>query len=281
MKKQLLKKIYAVVILMMFSVSANAQIIYTDLDPDVTIDRESGGAPLTYSIDLNNDGIFDVTLSTYRVFSSIFRPNVIETTAITSSQILLNSNYTNNRVAYLSAGSIIGNSSQTWDATSQARRLYQQPQFSTTVDPSNWPFNEDRFLGVRFLVGGNWFYGWVRISLPSISSFTIRDYAYNSAPNQPILAGETGTLGLNENHVASQISIFPNPASNQLTISLKSFQPEVEVSIVDITGKTVHKIKETETRKIEVYTTDFASGIYLVQIKATDFIETKKLIVKK
>lgn len=50
---------------------------------------------------------------------------------------------------------------------------------------------------------------------------------------------------------------------------------------IDTTGKIVCKTKESETQNIKVNTTDFASGIYLVLINAKDFIETKKLVVKK
>jgi hypothetical protein len=133
-------------------------------------------------------------------------------------------------------------------------------------------------------VGGNWFYGWVRLSTFTArarSRFTVRDYAYNPVPNQPILAGQTSALGLNENPLASKTTIFPNPASNQVTISLESLQQEVEVSMTDTTGKVVYKTKESETQNIAVNTIDFANGIYLVQIKAKDYTTTKKLVVNK
>ena len=70
MKKQLQKKIYAclpvgmafIVTAIIFSVSANAQIVYTDVNPDVTYNTNGG----VYALDLNNDGItdFDITFTT-------------------------------------------------------------------------------------------------------------------------------------------------------------------------------------------------------------------------
>ena len=43
MKKQLLKNISAfIVTAMLFSASANAQIVYTDVNPDVTINTNGG-----------------------------------------------------------------------------------------------------------------------------------------------------------------------------------------------------------------------------------------------
>ena len=77
------------------------------------------------------------------------------------------------------------------------------------------------------------------------------------------------------------ISIFPNPATNHLTIALGSNTKKVEVTIADITGKIIYSTTVSETQKIEVNTQDFAKGIYVVQIQSADFIATKKLVIEK
>ncbi len=76
------------------------------------------------------------------------------------------------------------------------------------------------------------------------------------------------------------VLLFPNPANNHLTIALASNYKKTEVTITDITGKIIYSATESAMQKMEVSTKDFASGVYLVQIQTTDFIETKKLIVK-
>jgi hypothetical protein len=113
------------------------------------------------------------------------------------------------------------------------------------------------------------------------STFIVKDYAYNSIPDSVILAGQTTTTGLIENSFSSSINLFPNPATNQLTIALGSNNKKVEVSIADITGKVVYTTIATDTQRVEINTNDFAEGIYVVQIQAADFIATKKLVVKK
>jgi hypothetical protein len=286
MKKQLQKKVYAILIMMIVCVTvSNAQIIYTDLDPDVVIPQSSyNNSQLgVYTIDFNNDGIIDLGLKARYINRALGGPpngsgDVLASTSVTPPSELLTSFSTVTWGLNLDANSLIEDASQTW--SNSTARLDNNNSCASYC----WPLNVNRFIGVRFSVGGDWFYGWVRLSISlsnTSSSCTVRDYAYNSLPNQPILAGQTSSLGINENPLASKINIFPNPTSNQLTISLGKVQPEVEVSITDITGKTVYKIKESERQNIEINTTDFASGIYLVQIKTTDFIETKKLIVKK
>ncbi|MBL0343337.1 MAG: T9SS type A sorting domain-containing protein [Bacteroidetes bacterium] len=120
----------------------------------------------------------------------------------------------------------------------------------------------------------------------SSASMTIKDYAYNTIPNQLILAGQTVATGINENSFASSINIFPNPATDKLTIALGSNNEKVEVTIADITGKVIYSTTASNPdsyrdEKIEVNTQDFAEGIYVVQIQSVDFTATKKLIVNK
>ncbi|MBL0343326.1 MAG: T9SS type A sorting domain-containing protein [Bacteroidetes bacterium] len=56
-----------------------------------------------------------------------------------------------------------------------------------------------------------------------------------------MLAGQTTATGIIENSFASSINIFPNPTKDKLTISLKSINQKVEVTITDITGKVIYK----------------------------------------
>ena len=46
-------------------------------------------------------------------------------------------------------------------------------------------------LGLRFDIAGATHYGWARLRVPSPTSFTLLDYAYNSVPDEAILAGQT------------------------------------------------------------------------------------------
>lgn len=65
MKKQLQKKITAfIVTAMMFCASANAQIVYTDVIPDVVRGcNYPSPCGADFLIDLNNDGINDFTFA--------------------------------------------------------------------------------------------------------------------------------------------------------------------------------------------------------------------------
>ena len=65
-----------------------------------------------------------------------------------------------------------------------------------------WQPNMTAYLGVEFDINGGTHYGWIRMStwfLEGVNGGIIEEWAYNSIPGQPILAGqvpEPGTLAL-------------------------------------------------------------------------------------
>jgi hypothetical protein len=53
-----------------------------------------------------------------------------------------------------------------------------------------WLNTQHRFLGLKFTVGGQIHYGWARFTVAGQTS-TLTGYAYETVPNQPIIAGQT------------------------------------------------------------------------------------------
>ncbi len=281
MKKQLLKEFCAfIVIAVMFSVSANAQIVYTDVNPDETINTNGG----VYALDLNNDGLTDYTIT---FTTTIFASKTNKFITITP----LGANKVGTDYIYPSAlplNTLIDSSSFTWLGSANQHlisRLWFQPpnqQPALWQYRGNWNGVSNKYIPLQLDLGSQNIYGWARLDAATdAASFTVKDYAYNSIPNQSILAGQTMTTGIIENSLASSIDLFPNPADKHLTIDLGSSHKNVQLNIADITGKVVYATKATDTQKVEVNTSEFAEGIYMVQIQAGGFWGTKKLIVGK
>ena len=152
------------------------------------------------------------------------------------------------------------------------------------ITSGQWINTADGYLGLKLISGSSIYYGWARLRVARfVTSFTIMDYAYNSTPNQFILAGDTGTgtTGITNNSFASSIKLYPNPATNHLTIALGSINKNVELTIADLTGKIIYTATTDETDKIEVNTNEFAEGLYTVRIQTGEYIATKKILVKK
>jgi hypothetical protein len=296
MKKQLLKRFYALIVPiaigMMFSASANAQIVYTDVNPDNQIDSTN----IIYHLDLNNDGITDYNI-TYTTLTQtitcggtyIRTSYIIEVAPLDSNEVgrdvsgsngfptalLLNSSIDDTSFTWLNGGSR-GLATKGWTCGGPTMMHLQTYFACNFLNASN------KYLALRLHVASQVYYGWVRLSVASgVINATIFDYAYNSSPGQPILAGQTIATGIIENSFASSINLYPNPADNHLTIAWGSNNKKVEVTIADVTGKIIYTTIARDTQKVEMNTEDFAKGIYVVQIQSGELIGTNKLVIEK
>ena len=77
------------------------------------------------------------------------------------------------------------------------------------------------------------------------------------------------------------VPVYPNPSTNFFTIALENKHSEVDVTITDISGKIIYKTNVTGIQKLEINTSDFAEGVYLVRLHAPDFVETKKVVIAR
>ncbi len=80
--------------------------------------------------------------------------------------------------------------------------------------------------------------------------------------------------------VNSNFSIYPNPTSTSIFISLISSDNPTIVKIIDLNGKIIQKNVFSETNNIKLDVSNISSGIYLLSIENQNFTETKKLIIK-
>ena len=84
------------------------------------------------------------------------------------------------------------------------------------------------------------------------------------------------TVGLDNDFIENNISIYPNPTSSQVTIS--DTDKEISnITIIDITGKVVLSLKPENT---EIDLSMLKNGIYFMKIQQGDEFVTKKIIKK-
>jgi hypothetical protein len=79
-------------------------------------------------------------------------------------------------------------------------------------------------------------------------------------------------LGI-DNSVMANVSIYPNPTSNNVTIELEG---KFNFSILDINGKIL--LTETAKDKKNVSLVDFAKGIYFINVQAANSNATYKIV---
>lgn len=83
----------------------------------------------------------------------------------------------------------------------------------------------------------------------------------------------TEILAINEVSFLNEIKIFPNPVSQNLTISISEMLAYNSASIYSIEGK---KLMETDEKTIDV--SSLKSGVYFITIETTQGTITKKIV---
>jgi hypothetical protein len=179
---------------------AEAQIIYTPSNTPMAIAQENQGLALT-PLDLNNDGTPDFTfamLSTAKFSSSGgttigFKFFLKVVPGKTGNEAVQGQRAPT--AAAMPAGATIG-SQQKFGAGDLYLGIKAFNGFYR--NSGTWQNVEFAYVGLKFLIKGQVHYGWARVKFPypgGIGFPSIYGYAYESTPNQPIVAGQTsGTL---------------------------------------------------------------------------------------
>jgi len=79
-----------------------------------------------------------------------------------------------------------------WSADQTKTALLNLSDTGTSkVFGGEWLNKKDKYLGLKFIISGQYHYGWIRIShTQNEAKLAILDYAYNKLPGEPIRAGE-------------------------------------------------------------------------------------------
>jgi hypothetical protein len=183
--------------------AAGSKIIYTDVNPDSTVYchtfNTSRNLTMTkyYNLDLNNDGISDFVFQIYyrsTLFSNSSVGYVLVSPATGSVDEVANSN---KYPSALDTLTVIGGSHSKWSGV--ANQTLEHFNYDcngtacTGTSFGNWTAGAVKYLGLKLVKSENIYYGWVRLKVIAVqfgSELTVMDYAYNSAPNKPILAGQ-------------------------------------------------------------------------------------------
>jgi hypothetical protein len=84
-------------------------------------------------------------------------------------------------------------------------------------------------------------------------------------------------VGINEANLNNQITVYPNPASNMLTIKTFNNLAIQQLFFLDITGKIIAQFNN----QTEIDLTNIANGMYLLQIQTENGNLIKQVVVNK
>lgn len=212
---------------------ADAQVIYTDVNPDGDIQQEGW-----WNLDLNNDGITDFKFSFY--FSS-------------SSDGMSTQEKFDLRVEALNDNYVMANGGVPqdveWDDTIsvnnsfikqgplQYHYTWQHPYQGTTsnthggVQSGIWWNGGPEWLGLKLKAGGLIYYGWARISHLQ----KVCNYAYNATPEEPVIAGRFDVKYVPSSHPDDSATIF-NTRNLLFIIDKNGIFLNGTVRIIDVIG---------------------------------------------
>lgn len=85
-------------------------------------------------------------------------------------------------------------------------------------------------------------------------------------------------LSVKENLVASQFSVYPNPANNVVNITNGENMMVNKVVVTDLNGRTVKNVSFDNVSNVQVNVSDLASGMYIMNITSDKGTATKKFV---
>lgn len=295
-KSSKIKSYSAVASSLLMSGFASAQNIqYTDVNPDVILDKTSG----PFELDMNNDTGIDMTFevasfngngsSTYMGIPFTFVYNGSQANALpgpsggVQGQVVGSSSTFG--ITALNGGDAINSAN---NFSSQSAALGVKGTVSVPAFNINYNINQGEFLGVsqkfmgmKFSAGASIHYGWVRLSLdtldPSGLKLIIHDYAYNANPDEQILAGEGSVSGINQVAIENKVTI--KPMLDQININVTPDLIGGMVKLISMDGREVYAVKITDVNT-EIILNDRTTGIYQVQMVFDQGQVSKKIYVR-
>lgn len=274
-------KLMAFLVMVATANITTAAVVYTDIT-DVTVTLAPSGpqtlpAPLDLNADLTIDFTINVSNEDQTTAQGTFSGESISIAAGTSNAVLTN-NTTFKYATALVAGNLIQSTSTTWDNTGgvlavngSATNGFLTVPFSNA---GNYPNAGDKYIAVKFVIGANTHYGWIRVSVVNSTSITIKDFAYEDVANQSIEAGQTVT-GINKSLATTTIV-----KNNNNTIEVEfanAFSGTVEV--VSLSGQVI-RTENVNGTTCALDLTTVAKGIYIVVFTGKDGYASRKVAIQ-
>ncbi|MCW3072266.1 MAG: hypothetical protein JWO44_2156 [Bacteroidetes bacterium] len=258
--------------------SADAQVVYTDVVPDSTVNN--GGV---YNLDLNNDDVADFQLlqrsGTYGGLASY---DVVGVYALGANNAVDTSGGAGTATA-MDIGVTIDGTLNWVDSTQMAAISPPTANALAVVVPmfgiaqGNFLGMNNKFLPLRFAYLGSTYYGWVRLDVAAdAKSFVVKDYAYTDDADHYSVTGDM--VGISEAALQNKVNIFSY--NNNITVQLDPLvAAEGKIVITNLSGQAVSETAISSTETVVPFE-QAKPGIYMVTVKQTHGSYTKRVFVK-
>ena len=275
--------------------AVNAQIQYTDIDPDIVVDPSNS----PYTLDLNGDSVddieFTVSATSGAGSSSYMGIPFTYTYAVQYAIAGMNNGGLAGVNSVTSSGSTFAVDAHDFGAEIGAADDFSSSGALGVVGNVNVPafginqeINDGAFLnsnggtvGEKYLgyslsgaSGAN--YGWVRLSVAdSAASITIMAHAINTVADQSIYAGNAASIS--DASIDDKVSIVS--ALECVKVKVPSDLLGGNLSIFDMTGKVVSQVS-VENINTTLSTKDYNTGIYIVRFTFNNEVVNKRIYIR-
>jgi len=109
----------------------------------------------------------------------------------------------------------------------------------------------------------------------------VTEYCVCNTPVDPVACHPkdgSGTTGLQLEEMDALLRMYPNPAENEVALSLDGLVIET-VTFLDIKGRSVHQVNAMENHT-NIDISNLKQGVYFVKVKTANGILNRKLVVK-
>lgn len=244
-----MNKLLLTICLSALSVLGKAQVIYTDINPDTVVITTGQQQMASCFINFDGAGPYEKEIRYFNpgggVQPAVELANNIQVTVECPVALVA----AGGRAKVINAGDTLSATSQIWGYDAGGLR-------------SNW-YGAEHFVGMRFKKAGQWYYGWVRIEIPTnVSSVTVKDYAYNTTPDEQIVVGVPASTGvIHVPKMGMKVEVQRRAIHIDVPVHMEGFK----AALTDMNGRVV-KQQQTLQHTGTIGTEDLVQGIYILTV---------------
>jgi hypothetical protein len=261
--------------------AANAQITYTDVNPDVVADSLN-----PFAIDFNGDNTPDLAFGVQHISGSFSTQGQTLTYEGAFAYGILPTglpvaNPADSTTAVLDCGVAVASQPLFYGGSYGTAVL----GYAALIQPINYPFSagpwlgqNDKYLGFKFTVGTGTHYGWARLDVAAdATTITIKEYAFNATPDGAIETCQTQTAGIENVSVEDKVTI--KTTLNDATVNVTPDLVGGKINLVSMTGQVVKTVAISDVNSTISFE-GVESGIYTVVASFEAGAVNKRVYVK-
>lgn len=144
--------------------------------------------------------------------------------------------------------------------------------------PNGVVFSSGLLVGSNSNSTGNYSYQNVTLNTPSVASITIVGKSGNGWGFAGVTITQQTTNINSFLNKETTIDLIPNPASNELKVSLEKNVTEFKIKIFNLLGELMFYQEYNGNNSATIDITSFQKGSYLIEIKTKDRSHTKRIV---